>query len=431
MALPGGAMAKASTDKRKLTDRHLKSLKGRSKPYDVRDTEIRGLRVRVMPSGERTFVLLARYTLNGAPTRRALGGYPALGLAEAREKAREWRLLIGRGIDPAQEEERKRAAQLRKQKTTFLAVAEDFIREKLPSERKRREVECDIRREFIPEWGARPIADITALDVRALIKRVRDEGKIYQAHNLLGHVRRLYNWAIGQHAYGIESSPCDRLKPREIIGEKKERTRILNDAELWAAWKAADRLGYPYGRLYKLLMLTGQRRSEVAEAQWSEIDLTKKIWTIPAERMKAGAAHVVPLSDDAIAVLKSLPRFDGGNYLFSVFGKRPVAGFSAAKAQFDAMMLRALREDEPKAKLAGFVIHDIRRTVRTQLSAVPNVSDLVRELVIGHTKPGLHKVYDQYAYLDEKRFALDAWAARLRSIVNPKAGNVVELRAAQ
>jgi integrase len=206
----------------------------------------------------------------------------------------------------------------------------------------------------------------------------------------------------------------------------------LNDAELRAAWRAADKVGYPYGPLFKFLMLTGQRKSEVAEARWSEIDLAKKTWTIPAERMKAGAAHVVPLSDDAITVLRSLPRFDGGDYLFSVqFGKRPVAAFSAAKAQFDAVMLKALREDEPKAKLPDFVIHDIRRTVRTGLSAIPNISDLVRELVIAHTKPGLHKVYDQHAYLEEKRFALEAWAARLRGIVNPKARNVVELRAAQ
>jgi integrase len=423
-------MAKASTVKCNLTDRYLRSLKGSKdgKPYDVRDTEIRGLRIRVMPSGERTFVLLARYQHGGSPTRRALGSYPALGLAEARENARGWRLLISRGIDPAQEEERKRAAELRKQKTTFLAVAEDFIREKLPKERKGREAEHDIRREFIPVWGSRPISDITVLDVRAVIKRKVDQGKTYQAHNLLGHVRRIYNWAIGQHAYGIESSPCDRLKPREIIGDKKERTRILNDAELRAAWKTADKLGYPYGPLFKLLMLTGQRKSEVAEAQWSELDLAKKTWTIPAERMKADAVHVVPLSDDAIAVLRSLPRFDGGDYLFSVqFGKRPVNAFSAAKAQFDAMMLKALREDEPKAKLPDFVIHDFRRTVRTGLSAIPNISDLVRELVIGHTKPGLHKVYDQYAYLDEKRFALDAWAARLRNIVEPPPANVVEL----
>jgi integrase len=425
-----GDMAGAKTLKRNLTDRYLKSLRGNGKtPYDIRDTEIRGLRVRVMPGGECTFVLLARYQAEGNPTRRALGAYPVLSLAQAREKARKWRELIAAGIDPAEEEERKRAAELRKRKTTFLAVAEDFIREKLPGERKRREVERDIRREFIPAWGNRPVTDITALDVRAIVKRKRDDGKSYQAHNLLGHIRRLYNWAIGQHVYGIESSPCDRLKPREIIGEKKERTRILNDAELRAAWKTADRIGYPYGPLFKLLMLTGQRKAEVAEARWSEFDLAKKIWTIPAERMKAGAAHVVPLSGDVIDVLSPLPCFAYGDYLFSVqFGKRAVAAFSAAKARFDAEMLKALRENDSKAKLPAFVIHDIRRTVRTGLSAIPNISDLVRELVIAHSKPGLHKVYDQFAYLDEKRFALDAWAARLRSIIELPPANVVVMR---
>jgi integrase len=179
-------------------------------------------------------------------------------------------------------------------------------------------------------------------------------------------------------------------------------------------------------------MLTGARKSEVAEAHWSEFDLAKKMWTISADRMKADAAHIVPLSNDAVAVLKSLPRFDGGDYLFSVnSGGSAVAAFSAAKDRFDAEIIKALRETDPKAKLPDFVIHDIRRTVRTGLSAIPNISDLVRELVIGHTKPGLHKVYDQYAYLDEKRFALDAWAGRLRGIVNPKSDNVVELKVAQ
>jgi len=424
-------MAEASTAKRNLTDRYLKSLKGKAKPYDVRDTEIRGLRVRVMPSGERTFVLLARFQQDGNPTRRALGAYPILSLAQAREKARQWRLLLEKGTDPASEEERQRVAELRKQKTTFLAVAEDFIRDKVASERKAREVEGDIRREFLPAWGTRPITEITALDVRNLVKRVADEGKTYQAHNLLGHARRLFNWAIDQHVYGLEASPCARLKPNAILGEKKPRTRILNDAELRAAWLAADRLGYPYGPLFKLLMLTGARKSEVAEARWSEFHLGKKLWTIPAERMKADAVHVVPLSDDAVALLRSLPRFDAGDYLFSFhYGKRPVAGFSAAKSDFDAEIIKALHESDPKTKLPDFVIHDIRRTVRTGLSAIPNISDLVRELVIGHAKPGLHKVYDQHAYLDEKRFALDAWAGRLRSIVEPVPVNVVEFATA-
>jgi hypothetical protein len=133
----------------------------------------------------------------------------------------------------------------------------------------------------------------------------------------------------------------------------------------------------------------------------------------------------VPLSSDAIALLKSLPRGQGGDFVFSQSdGVRPIARFSAEKGNLDKAMSKEL-----DSKLVAFVVHDIRRTMRTGLSAIPNVSDLVRELVIGHTKPELHKIYDQHAYQAEKRHALDAWAKRLRGIVSGDAGNVVTLRA--
>jgi integrase len=427
-------MPKASTRKQALTDRTLKSLKGEDKPYDIRDTVMPGLRVRVMPSGQRSFVLLARHAgKHSAPSRRVLGIYDVISLEEARDEAREWKKLIKKGVDPSALKKKVVAEKEREQRNTFRAVLAAFNKDKLEGLRRGREVNRDL--EKLAEdtgWGGRPITEITALEVRDIIKQYKDRGKIHHAHNLLGYIRRLFNWAIDQQVYaGLEASPCDRLKPNAIIGEKKLRNRVLNDTELRAAWIAADRLGYAYGPLFKLLMLTGARKSEVAEARWSEFDLAKKLWVIPAERMKADAAHIVPLSDDAIAVLKSLPRGDG-DCLFSVNGGHsPVAGFSAAKDRFDAEILKALRESDPKAKLPDFVIHDLRRTVRTGLSAIPNISDLVRELVIGHTKPGLHKVYDQYAYLDEKRFALDAWAARLRSIVEPQPAIVVELRTAR
>jgi integrase len=226
--------------------------------------------------------------------------------------------------------------------------------------------------------------------------------------------------------YGLEASPCDRLEPKSIVGEKASRTRVLTDAEWRAVWNASESLGYPYGPLFCVLALTGQRRSEVAESQWSEFDLDKRLWVIPTERMKADAAHIVPLTDDALAILKSLPRFSNGDYLFSLkSGRSPVQSFNKAKRNLDAAMAKKLG-----GKLSPFVLHDIRRSMRTGLSALP-VPDLVRELVIGHTKPGLHRVYDQYAYVDEKRHALELWAKRLRDIVIPPPANVVELAGAR
>jgi integrase len=369
----GPDVAPGSTvPKIKLTDRKLQSLKPAraGDRYELLDSLVPGFGVRVTDKGQRTFILKTRYPGSRHPTRRALGEYGVLTLEQAREKAREWLKLIRQGKDPKAEIERLRAAEQRKRANSFRAVAEDFIKDKLSSERKGAEVERDIRREFLPAWAGRPIADITALDVRTIVKAAKDRGSPYQAHNLLGTARRLFTWAIDQHVYGLESSPCDRLKPKAIIGSKISRTRVLDDSELRALWQATERMGYSYGPLFRMLVLTGQRKSEVAEARWSEFDLDKRLWIIPAERMKAEAPHVVPLSDDVVALLKSLPRFNKGDQLFSsTFGQTPVNGFSKAKVNLDKAMLAELRKVDVKAQLDPFVIHDIRRTMRTGLSA--------------------------------------------------------------
>ena len=413
--------------KRTLNDRIVRSLKAapRGKRYEVMDSVVPGLGIRLTDKGAKTFILIARYPGSENPTRRALGEYGELTLEQARTTARDWHTLIGRGIDPREQGERQRLAEQRKRANTFAAVAEDFIEGKLPSERNGKSVELDIRREFIPAWGGRPVTEITPLDVRAIVKRAKDRGAPYQAHALLATARRLFNWAIEQACYGMETSPCDRLKPRSIIGERKARSRILSPDELRAVWKATETMGYPYGPLLRLLLVTGQRKSEVAEARWSEFDLEQKLWTIPAERMKAHAAHVLPLTAQVIEILKTLPRFERGDHLFSTsFGATAVNGFSKAKVILDRKLKQILgRPVEP------FVIHDIRRTMRTGLSALP-IPDLVRELVIAHTKPGLHKVYDQFSYIDEKRQALDLWAGRLRDIIKPPPANVVQMHSA-
>jgi integrase len=436
LLLPAGCqMGDRAMPKTTLTDRGLKAYKpaAAGKTYDRMDSQVPGFGVRVSEKGRKTFILVTRFPGKPDPTRRAIGEYGAITLADARKEAQKWLDMIRRGVDPREERDREQQAEQRKRENSFRAVTEEFIRRALPGQRKARQVEQDLRREFIDQWGGRPITEITQHDIvrvlDAVVKRGEDErGRpaVHQAHNLLGHVRRLFNWAIARGVYGLDRSPCDRMKPHDVIGKKEVRQRVLNDAEIRALWAAAEALGYPYGPLFKLLVLTGQRKSEVAEARWSEFDLDRKLWTIPAERMKADAAHVVPLTDEAIAILRELPRFQKGNHLFSTtFGAKPVNDFAKVKIRLDEEMLKHL----PSAP-TPFVIHDIRRTMRTRLSALP-VPDLVRELVIAHTKPGLHRVYDQYAYLDEKRRALDLWAAKLRDIVTPPPANVLELAKAR
>ena len=419
-----------------LNDRTLKALKP-AKPgerYDVRDAATPGLLVRVTDKGTRTFALVARYPGSGNPTRRALGEYGALGLAEARAKAREWLKLIERGIDPRVEAERERVTELRKQSDTFKSVAERFFARKLKSQRRGHVVERIIRNELLPHWGARPVADISHRDVRELIEGVVDRGAETYAHNVLDAANAVLNFAAAQDL--IEANPCRLLKRADVVGRKRHRQRVLTDSELRALWRAAGRLDYPFGPLYQLLILTGCRLDEVAGARWREFDLAEKTWRIPAARFKSDAEHIVPLTDDAIAVLKELPRFKkaDNDHLFSTtFGEKPVNGFSKAKDRLDARMLRTLKaltrmrgDDPKKVKVEHFVNHDIRRTVRTRLAAL-KVQDHVAEMVIGHGRKGIARVYDLHKYIPEMREALDRWAMSLRAIVKPQPANVVQL----
>lgn len=413
---------------KRLTDRTLKSLKPASpgKRYDVRDPQQPGLVVRVTDKGTRSFMLQARYPGSGQPTRRAIGIYPEMTLETAREKAHKWRRMLRDGVDPTSEEHAAHLKAIQRREQTFEVVAEAFIAEiKRKRQRKAAEVERDLKREFVPCWRNRPISSITTIDVVTVIDSVVGRGATAQAHNLLGHARRFFAWTIARGCYGIAASPCDPLKPKELIGTRAVRTRVLTEHELRAFWRATGKLGYPYGPLFQLLLVTIQRKSEVALAVRSEIDVERKLWIIPPERMKMDAPHVVPLSPLAVELINSLPSFSRGPYLFSTtHGQNAVNGFSKAKARLDDLMVHELHQIPnhvgdafSQDQLRPWVIHDLRRTGRTNLSALP-IADLVRELVIAHAKPGLHKVYDQYAYLDEKRRALEVWGERLSSIID-------------
>jgi len=409
-------------NRKTLTDRTIRSCKpAAAGKRDLHpDHIVPGMWLRVTDRGHKSFVLVARYPLHPKnPTPRALGDYGAITLGQAREKARAWIEMIGRGIDPKVEEERQRTAALRRQANTFSAVANDFLDRHAKNLAKREEAERIIKAEFVKRWAARPISDIAPQEVSAAIRAIVDRGAPYQAHNAFGYLRGLFNWAIGTGEYGLDASPVERLQPAKLIGKREVRARVLTDDELRAVWNAAERMGYPYGQVFRLLILTGQREREVSEISRREIAFDKRLWSIPAARMKSDAAHEVPLAPTALGLLEALPRWQGGDFLFSTnAGAKPINGFSKAKARID--------------KLSGVVewkIHDLRRTMRTHLSALP-VQDLVRELVIAHAKPGLHKVYDQHAYQDEKRHCLELWEKRLMSIVGPapESQNVVALR---
>jgi integrase len=410
--------------KKTLNDRLIKALKpaATGKRDEMWDSIVPGFGVRITDTGAKSFVLLARYPGSPNPTRRTLGGYGELTLQQARNKARSWLELLARGIDPQEEIERQRLAEQRKRAGTFANVAEDFIRQKLPGERRGRDAELHIRRLLLPRWGSRPVTEITRGDVKAVIQEVKQATPV-MAHALFGTIRRLFNWAIEVGDYGLEQSPCDHLKAKSLIGALEPRDRILNDDELRAFWRACDQMDYPHGMLAKVLLLTGTRHMEAAEAVWSEFDLPNAKWTIPSERFKSGnGGHLVPLTKDMIELLGGLPRYRSGQHLFSFsFGVRGTDIGERPKLRLDALMREELGELKP------WRIHDLRRTARTHLAAL-GVPDVVAEVILGHAKRGLQRVYDQHRYEPEMREALETWAARLSSIVTPPPANVTPIK---
>ena len=447
-----------------LTDRALNALKpaAAGKRYEVMDGVVPGFGVRVTDKRKRTFILIARYAGADNPTRRALGEYGAITLETAREKARDWIKMIQRGIDPKVVEEQQLREAARARKNSVAAVAEDFIREKVlgpkfydewsslewktipqgrPLERKGLEVTRDIRREIIPRWGKLPITELARPEIR-LVVEAKAQSAPAQARNLLGIIKRMFSWAIDKERYGLALSPADTLRPTKIFGKKKTRNRILDDVELFALWRAAKRMPYPQGSVYQLLTLNALRLNEAADAAKPEFDFAKKLWTIPEDRMKGddadARAHVVPLTDDTMALLASLPKFRTGHFVFSTtFGKSPVWIGNKVKRRLDRQMLLTLRalarlrgDDPKKVTLKHWVNHDIRRTVRSNLSAL-RVSEEVREAVLAHARPGIKQTYDLHDYVDEKREALELWAARLRAIVEPPPANVVSIATAR
>jgi integrase len=388
------------------------------------DSACTGLGLKLTAKGRRLFVLQTVYPGHTVQSVRTLGTYPELALAEARAKAQEWYGLAKRGIDPAVEEakasERARRAAMLSEQRSFGAVAEAYIERELPRQRRGERVRKQIEKELLPYWGGKPINEIDRLDVVALLDRIMARPARAYAHNVLQAIRGVFNWAIARGVYGLETSPCDRLKPSQLIGPKQFRIRVVTDSELAALWLACGELGYPYGPLIRMLALTGCRTSEVVNARWSEVDMRNRVWVIPAARYKSNAQHAVPLCDDLIALLESLPRGAGGDFLFSSkrnAGSRPLNGLGKIKIELDKMM-----------GVSDWVYHDIRRSVRTRLSEL-RVAEHVAELAIGHSRKGLARVYDQHRFADEIREALDAWALRLRQIVDPNAAsNVVRLR---
>jgi integrase len=390
------------------------------------DAAFPGLALRITENGGKSWCTFYRF--KGRLRRFTIGRYPAIKPAQARKEAAAALERVREGADPA-EEKRARREMRTPETDTFEGVAQDYLERHLRKNRRAStflEAKRDLEHDALPAWRRRPIASISRRDVMDLLDGIIARGAKVQANRTLARLRALFNWAIEKDRLG--ASPVARMK---LPTQEQARDRVLNDDELRWLWQACGEAGWPFGPLAKLLLLTAQRRDEVAGMEWSEIDLGKRVWTIPRHKTKNDRVHEVQLSDAVIDILRSLPRI-GDGLVFTTTGETAVSGFSKSKRRLDAAMLKTKREELGARNgdaIPGWTLHDLRRTAATgmaRLNFPPHVVDKVLNHVSG-TIRGVAAVYNRFAYLDERRAALEAWGRYTDNLVAPAAANVVAI----
>ena len=427
-----------------LTDRFLRALRNKQKPTDrefTYDAQLPGLAVMRTSTGHMSFGTIRGWPGKKSKSWRRLGAVyvptedetkklpdpnaleidgTVLTLAEARQKLRRWNDLLSRGIDPAGEARRRKVEATKR--ITFPALRDAFLQH-YEGKAKHGEATRILSKDFAC-WNHHLADEIDAKDVDAAIQVILGRGSKHQALNAYGYVRTMYRWAMGQPRLNVKASPCANLSAELLIGKKRKRTHVLKDHEIRAIWAACEKDGYPYGQITQLLLLTAVRESQIGRASRSELQNDENgepMLVVPSPRMKGDhddeppPPHEIPLTPRMAAIINSLPQY-AGPYLFShKGGKSPVNGWSRAKMRLDAL-----------SGVTGWKFHDLRRTARTRISAIP-AEEHVREALLAHGRRGIQAHYDQHKYRAEKRHLLQEWDGRLQKILNPLPPDVTDL----
>ncbi|MBJ7533318.1 site-specific integrase [Rhodomicrobium vannielii ATCC 17100] len=395
---------------------------------DYFDSTLPAFGVRVSTAGTRTYFVMTR--VHGKLARLTIGkakieeDAPGLALKDARAKAGELVDLASRGIDPRQEKAAERAANQDRSRRTFRSVGERFM-EQYVEQRLATSTQREYSRTLFGKdtaiWAHRPVASITRADVRALLDRIVERGSPGAANHMLAYLSKFFNWCAEKDL--IEVPPTDRIK---APAPKNVGERVLNESEIVEVWRAFEGESLLFRALFKLLLLTGQRRGEVCGMQRSELTLNggRPFWEIPGKRTKNKRPHVVPLAPSTVAIIAGLPRIGDGDFLFTTTGVTAMSGFGKAKQRIDARIAEA-RTDAGLQPMPEWDMHDLRRTMVTmmneRLGIVPHVVEACVNHISGRAKAGVAGVYNKALYLHERREALTAWANLVQSLVQDEA----------
>ncbi len=461
-----------------LTAVTVRQAKANGSRREIADGGCPGLYLVIQESGEKSWALRFRSPVerdargNRKPKKLTLGPLAAdgegcdedpqigapLSLADARALAIAALRKVRKGIDPARERRAEkrvaRAAQSLMVEDVFAEFMAKHVRKKRKGtpirESTRRKtgrllglkpkdsnlstwVMCDPKSGVLAHWAGRDVGGITKRDVLDLLDFMVTRGALNSkrkrpapvgANRTLSALKQAFAWCVKRDI--LQASPCDHI---DAPSPEKSQERELSGPELVAIWRAAERVGYPYGLMVQVLMLTGQRLDEVLSMVRSEVDFTKRVWVLSGGRTKNGREHHVPLSDQVVAILERLPNIKSkrnDRYFFTVTGDVPCSNLSRRKKRLDAIALSELRKIDPGlSELAPWRQHHMRHTLKTWMQRARIPKD-VRNAVQNHYDGDMDELYGHYTFEKEKREALDKWAQHVAGIV---AGtNVVEIR---
>ena len=423
----------------KLTKRTLDATHPGAKDLFVWDDELRGFGLKVTPAGNKIFLVQYRLGGRGSTTRRyTIGTYRSPWTpAAARDEAGRLLQMVRQGRDPlAERDDRRRASS----DLAFGAYADRFLEEYKKRNRKASydDAESVLRLHLRPFFKSRALPAISRGEFASLFDTIPGE-RVALRRKIYAIISRMFRWAVGRG--DLDRSPLEGF---EVPPAPGSRDRVLKDWELRLAWSAADKLGYPFAPLYRLLIGTGQRREEVAGLDWKELNRDAAEWHLPAIRAKNGIASVIPLSDLMIAELDGIAegeKWPRRGLVFTTTGETPVSGYSRGKSRLDKQMLKIARaeaenagDDPAQVEIEPWRVHDLRRTFATGMQRL-GVRFEVTEAILNHvsgSKSGVAGVYQRHDWRDEKRDALNAWANHIRHVViGSDQANVVQIGTAR
>lgn len=396
--------------KLKLTDPFIRNHPAPEKRVEIYDKHTSGLAVRITPTGSKSFVY--RYRFNDKVKRFTIGQFPRMTLAEARDEVGELAYKVNHGTDPLEE---KKQLKSRPEPKKFEYLAKRYKSIHLPTLRQstQRTYGNRIDSELIPAFGNKPINSISRNDIIELLEDIaHDRGHHTHSNRVRAILSSIFSFGVQRGL--AEDNPVKSTKP---LGKENKRDRVLEEDELKRLWESIETWNEPVRSVFKILLLTGQRKGETTRMKWE--DIKENVWEIPASDTKADRKHFVPLSPLALEIIESLK--NDSPYVFESTHNegRPIKSLNGAFGHI-----------AEQAGITDIRIHDLRRTAATYMAELGTDRTILGKVLNHKGLAGDSQVtarYDRYSYMDEKQQALNRWSHKLQQILEEQETPVTKI----